>query len=89
MKQPTDEKGAALIAACGEVADEKTAEAKASFAALIAGYEADPSEFRREAIASALQDLNLDLFLEDKIDMELFRSAFQKALLTREKSPRS
>ena len=87
MKQPTDEKRAALLVACGEVAGEKTAEAKTDFATLIAGYEADRSEARREAIATALLEQKLDLFLKDKIDMELFRSAFRKALFKAEKSP--
>jgi hypothetical protein len=65
----------------------ETAEAKAELAALITRYEADPSGFGREAITTALLELTLNRFLKDKIDVEIFRSAFQQALFKAEKSP--
>lgn len=68
MKQPTDEERASmerarLTAACDKKLGEKTAEAKAELAALIARYEADPSGFGHEAISTALLKLTVDRYL--------------------------
>jgi len=85
MKQPTDGERALmelakLMAASAKILDEKTAEATAELAALIARYEHDASGFGREAITKALIDLTLERFIKDKINVEMFRLALDQAL---------
>jgi len=93
MKQPADEERASmerarLMAACAKKAGEKTAEAKAELAALIARYEADPSNFGKEAISTALLEVAFDRFGKDKgDDVKLLRFAFEQALRMAEESP--